>query len=238
MDKRIGKTTLALMVASTLMGCQSTKNTESLGYISEPYECAVPMVEQSQDLRIYQVMVESFVNGNDSIGHGTGYGTSHHKGDLQGVIDSLDYIQSLGMNAIWLTPIFNSIPDEGQNHWADRLDATGYFTSDYFSIDPRFGDMDKARELVEAAHAKGMYVFLDGVFGHHKDNLVPSPQGRLPAGDSNPVDYPESLAFYQEVASYWVKELKIDGWRLDQATKCLFLLGKHCVKVLIRPRSR
>lgn len=217
MDKRIGKTTLALMVASTLIGCQSTKNTESLGYISEPYECAVPMVEQSQDLRIYQVMVESFVNGNDSIGHGTGYGTSHHKGDLQGVIDSLDYIQSLGMNAIWLTPIFNSIPDEGQNHWADRLDATGYFTSDYFSIDPRFGDMDKARELVEAAHAKGMYVFLDGVFGHHKDNLVPSPQGRLPAGDSNPVDYPESLAFYQEVASYWVKELKIDGWRLDQA---------------------
>lgn len=62
-------------------------------------------------------MVESFVDGDKQVGHGTGYGTSHHKGDLQGIIDSLDYIQSLGVNAIWLTPIFESIPVEGQDHW-------------------------------------------------------------------------------------------------------------------------
>lgn len=215
----------AVAVAVSLMGCQasSTTNEQSAqtanlqGYLTQPYVCDATMMDQSQDLRIYQIMVESFVNGDDSIGHGTGYGTSHHKGDLQGIIDSLDYIQSLGMNAIWLTPIFHSIPAEGQNHWADRLDATGYFTSNYFAIDPRFGDMETAKALVDAAHAKGMYVFLDGVFGHHKENVVPSPQDRLPAGKSNPVDYPQSLAFYQEVASYWVKELKIDGWRLDQA---------------------
>lgn len=67
-------------------------------------------MEQSNQLRTYQIMVESFVDGDSSIGHGTGYGTSHHNGDLQGIIDSLDYIQDLGMNAIWLTPVLNRKP--------------------------------------------------------------------------------------------------------------------------------
>ncbi len=70
---------------------------------------------------------------------------------------------------------------------------------------------------MDKAHAKGLYVFFDGVFGHHKGNVKPSPSGLLPAGESNPVSYPESLAFYKEVATWWVKELGIDGWRLDQA---------------------
>ncbi|MGF1703950.1 glycosidase [Photobacterium makurazakiensis] len=213
--KRNLKTCLALAIVASLTACSSTgiTNTDK----PEPYLCDTQLMSQSDDLRIYQIMVESFVDGDSSIGHGTGYGTSHHKGDLQGIIDSLDYIESLGVNAIWLTPIFYSIPVEGQDHWADRLDATGYFASDYFAVDPRFGTMEQAKKLVEKAHAKGLYVFFDGVFGHHKDNVVPSPEGRLPVGESNPVSYPESLAFYQEVATYWIKELKIDGWRLDQA---------------------
>ncbi|MGF1682477.1 alpha-amylase family glycosyl hydrolase [Photobacterium minamisatsumaniensis] len=213
--KRNLKTCLALAIVASLTACSSTDitNTDK----SEPYLCDTQLMSQSDDLRIYQIMVESFVDGDSSIGHGTGYGTSHHKGDLQGIIDSLDYIESLGVNAIWLTPIFYSIPVEGQDHWADRLDATGYFASDYFAVDPRFGTMEQTKELVEKAHAKGLYVFFDGVFGHHKDNVVPSPEGRLPVGESNPVSYPESLEFYQEVATYWIKELKIDGWRLDQA---------------------
>ncbi|GAM65118.1 neopullulanase [Vibrio ishigakensis] len=49
--------------------------------------------------------------------------------------------------------------------------------------------MDTAKELVEKAHAKGLYVFFDGVFGHHKDNVVPSPSGLTPSGSSNPVSY-------------------------------------------------
>lgn len=166
----------------------------------------------------YQIMVESFVDGDSSIGHGIGYGTSHHKGDLQGIIQSLDYIQALGVNAIWLTPIFESQPIAGQDHWADRLDATGYFATDYFKIDPRFGDLATAKTLVDEAHKRGLYVFFDGVFGHHKQGLIkPSPSGLLPSGSNDPVDYPDSLAFYKEVATYWIKELNIDGWRLDQA---------------------
>ncbi|WP_413699887.1 alpha-amylase family glycosyl hydrolase [Psychromonas sp. KJ10-10] len=147
-----------------------------------PYACNASITSKVDDLRMYQVMVESFVNGDENIGYGTGYGTSHHQGDLQGIIDSLEYIQSLGVNAIWLTPIFDSVPIAGQDHWADRLDATGYYASNYFAIDPRFGTMEKAKELVDEAHKRGLYVFFDGVFGHHKDNIVASPQGNLPQG--------------------------------------------------------
>lgn len=200
-----------------LWGCsgESTSPADQGGTTS--YACSADVATASDDLRIYQVMVESFVDGNSAIGHGTGYGTSHHMGDIQGIINSLDYIQDLGMNAVWLTPVFDSVPVDGQDHWADRLDATGYFATNYFAIDPRFGTMDDAKKLVEEAHKRGLYVFFDGVFGHHKDNVVASPSGNLPVGNSNPVSYPESLPFYKEVAEYWIKELKIDGWRLDQA---------------------
>lgn len=215
---------VSAILSSMLVGCGSSGSSTSdvLHSVDDkpviaPYACLNGTEQTVNDLRIYQVMVESFVSGDDTIGHGTGYGTSQHNGDIQGIIDSLDYVESLGMNAIWLTPIFNSVPVDGQNHWADRLDATGYFATDYFSIDPRFGTMEKAKELVEKAHAKGLYVFFDGVFGHHKKNVVASPTGKLPVGKSNPVAYPGSLPFYQEVAEYWVTELKIDGWRLDQA---------------------
>ncbi|WP_337247132.1 alpha-amylase family glycosyl hydrolase [Photobacterium halotolerans] len=217
MNKRIYRSTLSILIAAALTGCGSSGPSADEKQASASYACNPSVAEKSHQLRIYQVMVESFVDGDPNIGHGTGYGTSHHQGDLQGIIDSLDYIQSLGVNAIWLTPVFASVPITGQDHWADRLDATGYYATDYFSIDPKFGTLETAKALVEQAHARGLYVFFDGVFGHHKDNVVPSPTGKLPAGSSNPVSYPESLPFYQEVAAYWIKTLKIDGWRLDQA---------------------
>ncbi|HGY9591647.1 alpha-amylase family glycosyl hydrolase [Vibrio sp. Y29_XK_CS5] len=219
-NKLLGKSLIALSVVGVLSACNSSGGSDS-GSTPLPdssYTCQANVMEQNNQLRTYQIMVESFVDGDSNIGHGTGYGTSHHNGDLQGIIDSLDYIQDLGMNAIWLTPVFESQAIAGQDHWADRLDATGYFATDYFKIDPRFGDLETARTLVNEAHKRGLYVFFDGVFGHHKDGLIkPSPSGLLPTGGSNPVDYPTSLDFYKEVATYWVKELKIDGWRLDQA---------------------
>ena len=188
------------------------------------------------DLRIYQVMVESFVDGDPDHDYGEGYGNSHHRGDLRGVIQSLDYIRELGMNAVWLTPVFDSHAGEpqvrlnGSTHVDLRMDATGYYTRNYFAIDPKFGTMDDARELVNAAHERGLYVFFDGVFGHHKGNPVASPSGRLPVDSSDPADYgsdpngypgrvvdyddPATLEFYKEVARYWIEELGIDGWRL------------------------
>lgn len=185
------------------------------------------------DLRIYQIMVESYINGDDSINYNTGYGSSSHKGDLQGIINSLDYIKSTGVNAIWLTPVFESKSINGQDSWADRLDATGYFASDYFKVDPKFGTNAKFQELVDTAHAKGLYVFMDGVFGHYKSNIVASPTSKLPvnglcvnssgstytAGTNTAcADYSnaQTLAFFQEVVDYWITNYKIDGWRLDQ----------------------
>ncbi|HNZ26094.1 MAG TPA: alpha-amylase family glycosyl hydrolase [Spirochaetota bacterium] len=167
-------------------------------------------VSDANNLRIYQIMVESFIDGDSNCNYNTGYGPSHHRGDIRGIINSLDYIKGLGMNAIWLTPIFDS---DGSS----ALDATGYFCRDYFTIDPKFGSFNDAKELVEKAHQREMMVILDGVFGHHKGWVRPSPTGKLPSGGSNPVSYPGSLDFYKEVATYWIDALDIDGWRLDQA---------------------
>ncbi|MBO6009121.1 MAG: glycosidase [Ruminobacter sp.] len=188
------------------------------------------------DLRIYQVMVESFMHGaNGAPGVQQSYGPSKHQGNLKGIIDNLDYIKSTGVNAIWLTPIFTVTKIEGQSHSDDLLDGTGYFTSDYFSIDPRFGTKEDMKKLVDTAHSKGIYVFLDGVFGHAKINVkTQSPKGNklvlnrmcrdiggyddkmtLKSATCFKVD--ESMDFIKEVATYWIRELKIDGWRLDQA---------------------
>lgn len=188
--------------------------------------CSKGNGEPECGLRLYQIMVEAFVDGDSSADYDTGYGTSPHKGDLQGVINSLDAIRATGVNALWLTPIFNSVRVSGQSDWVARLDATGYFASDYFHVDPHFGSNDKLQELVSAAHAKGMYVFLDGVFGHFKVNAhqYASPKGRTlsTAGQAQGeagrlAVYPDDLEFFKEVAAYWVTEYKIDGWRVDQA---------------------
>ncbi len=191
----------------------------------DAYACASDARDKAESLRIYQIMTEAFID-TDGAGYGEGYGTSHHLGDLQGITAALDYIQDLGMNAIWLTPVFHSEALPGQDIWATRLDATGYFTTNYFAIDPEFGTLDDARELVDEAHARGMRVFFDGVFGHFKENAQQrsSPQGLTVSttgsaqGDTGrEAEYPDDLDFFKEVATYWITELKIDGWRLDQA---------------------
>ncbi|HHX62897.1 MAG TPA: type I pullulanase [Epulopiscium sp.] len=177
------------------------------------------------NLRTYQIMVAPYRDGDKGIGYGLGYGPSHHHGDLKGITQALPYIKELGMNAIWLTPIFESKTITGQSEAADRLDSTGYFTTDYFTVDPKFGTLAEAKELVQQAHEMGIYVFLDGVFGHHKAGVdIPaSPSGyTITPGEGaethNPVHYDkETLNFYKEVATYWIDELEIDGWRLDQS---------------------
>ena len=157
-------------------------------------------------------MVSSFQDGDPSIGHGRGYGPSHHNGDLQGIINALDYIKDLGFNAIWMTPIFESSIQDKQ------LSSTGYYPNNYFNIDPHFGTTDKFRELVQAAHNKGIYIILDGVFGHHGENVKTSPKGNtITDKDGTHVKYPESLEFFKEVAQYWIDNYEIDGWRLDVA---------------------
>lgn len=219
------RTLAVLALSCVIAGCSGGRREQS-DYAYIPYPCDAELYHQkANDLRIYQVMVEAFIDGDAKADYGMAYGPSKHRGDLQGIINSLDYIQSLGLNAVWLTPIFESVSD-GQDQWADRLDGTGYFASNYFRVDPNFGTSEQLRELVDKAHARGMYVFLDGVFGHFKYNAedYPSPSGLTLSTDGEAQGatgrqaiYPDDLAFFKEVATYWIKEYKIDGWRLDQA---------------------
>ena len=179
------------------------------------------LVSDPNELRIYQVMVASFQDGDSSIGYTQMWGPDNQLkgGDLQGIINAVPYIKELGCNAIWMTPIFES----GTGN--EKLDATGYFAMDYFNIDDQFGTMEKFDELVETCHNEGLAVILDGVFGHNKGTVVPSPNRTgiknpgITPDTTNPVNYatnPNSIKYYSDVASYWITEHKIDGWRFDQ----------------------
>jgi cyclomaltodextrinase / maltogenic alpha-amylase / neopullulanase len=75
-------------------------------------------------------------------------------GDLLGIVEHLDHVASLGVNALYLTPVFQS----ASNH--------RYHTYDYLAVDPLLGGDAALRELLDAAHARGMRVILDGVFNH------------------------------------------------------------------------
>ena len=75
-------------------------------------------------------------------------------GDLHGIVDKLDYLQFLGVNALYLNPIFSS----ASNH--------RYHTYDYYQVDPLLGGNEALRELLDAAHDRQMRVILDGVFNH------------------------------------------------------------------------
>ncbi|CZQ97311.1 Hypothetical protein Tpal_2131 [Trichococcus palustris] len=96
------------------------------------------------DLIVYQVYPMSF---QDSNGDGVG--------DVRGVIKRLDYIQLLGVNMIWLNPIFTS----------PKID-NGYDISDFMAIDPLFGTMEEVEELIQEAHKRGIKVIFDFVMNH------------------------------------------------------------------------
>lgn len=212
---------LALGLVAVFTACQSAPVAKAGGYTDDVFLTA-DRKQTFQSLRTYHVMVESFVDGSPAHDANVGYGTSHHKGDLRGIIKSLDYIKSLGYNSLWLTPFFTT----GGN---TQLDTTGYYIKDYFSVDPKFGTMDDAKELVAEAHKRGLFVFFDAVFGHTKaGGPVASPSGVQPLikskGPGAEVIYSldgetveESLAFFTEVATWWISQLEIDGWRLDVA---------------------
>lgn len=209
------------------------------------------------DVRMYQIMTESFMHSDKGAsGYKYSWGPSKHNGNLRGVIDNLDYIKSTGSNTIWLTPIFASYEIPGQEPTYDKLDGTGYFTSDYFTIDPKFGTKEDLKELVNKAHAKGMYVMLDGVFGHAKTNVkTVSPQGhtlvlnrqcreikdyyeKMSLRLGTCFDTEKSMDFLKDVATYWIKEAKIDGWRLDQAYQVPPKYWKELTKAVVEESAK
>lgn len=199
----------------------------SCGWGAKP-SAVVP--DEHKALSIYQIMVASFQHSPEGApGYSAMWGPDGHtkNGNLRGITEALDTIAALGVNAIWLTPVF----DSSQALGGEKLQATGYFTNDYFRIDPHFGTDSEFRELVDSAHARGLYVILDGVFGHHGGVKSPSPSGAVldtvwtesdrPDGGLGNVRYPASLDYIKDVATYYIREYGIDGWRLDQAYQAM-----------------
>ncbi len=100
-----------------------------------------------KEMAVYQIWCRSFCDGN-----GDGIG------DLWGVLEKLDYIKSLNVDAIWFSPLYPS-PN------ADY----GYDISDYRNIHPDFGDLDVFKQVLDGAHERGLRVFMDLVVNHTSD---------------------------------------------------------------------
>jgi len=160
-------------------------------------------------------------------------------GNLLGIVDKLDYLQELGVNAFYLNPIFAS----ATNH--------RYHTFDYFQVDPLLGDEAALRELIDQAHARDMRLVIDGVFNHASRGFwafhhILEEGGNSPYLDwfyihdwplrpysddeQNPANYeawwgipalpkfnfdnPGVRDYFLDVAKYWI-DFGVDGWRLD-----------------------
>ncbi len=160
-------------------------------------------------------------------------------GDLYGIVDRLDYLQELGVTALYLNPIFSS----ASNH--------RYHAFDYQQVDPLLGGDAALRDLLESAHGRGMHVVLDGVFNHASRGFWPFhhvlengnnspyidwfhidgwPLRPYSSDEKNPANYaawwgmpalpklntdnPGVRDYLFEITRYWL-EFGIDGWRLD-----------------------
>lgn len=216
------------------------------GYYEQPYLHEIDRLnppEWAKSAVFYQIMPDRFANGdtrNDppevSPWGDTPTRESFFGGDLQGIMDHLDYLCDLGITALYLTPLFTA----PSNH--------KYDTVDYWQVDPHIGDLALLKALTAAAHERGIRVVLDAVFNHIG---VDSPQFQhviehgesspyadwfhirrfpvLPGQDKPAYDtfgffahmpklntaHPATRDYLLDVARYWLSEVGIDGWRLD-----------------------
>ncbi|WP_433620203.1 alpha-glycosidase [Paenibacillus cellulositrophicus] len=241
-----GKETIYMLDNGLYRNCPApTGGYYEFSYIHEIDVFKVP--DWAKDAIFYQIMPERFANGdpsNDPKGTqpwgGQPTTDNFFGGDLQGVLDHLDDLLDLGINAIYFTPLFTS----PSNHKYDIVD--------YKQVDPHFGNNELLKQVVEACHSKGIRVMLDAVFNHCSE-LFPPFQDVLKHGEkSKYADWfhinqfparvengiatydtfgffgnmpkfntanPEVKQYLLDVAEYWIKEIKLDGWRLDVANE-------------------
>lgn len=216
------------------------------GYFDYTYankkEC-IRIPEWSKGLIYYQIFPERFCNGNkenDPIGC-VSWGSkptreNYMGGDLAGIYEKLPYLEKLGVECLYLTPVFKA----DFNH--------KYATVDYFSIDPSFGEEEDLIRVVNGCHERGIRIILDGVFNHCGIHFPPFEDlldkqekskywdwfliTKVPVTVSNECyecmgayegmpklnnSNPEVRKFVISVMRYWIKKAGIDGWRLDVA---------------------
>jgi glycosidase len=114
---------------------------------------------------LYLITPDRFVNGDKQNDNVTGFRDSlnrahiigRHGGDLQGIINKLDYLKDLGVTAIWCTPLVEN---------NTSISYHGYSATNHYSIDPRFGSNKLYKTLVDEAHSRGLKVIFDHVSNH------------------------------------------------------------------------
>jgi len=115
---------------------------------------------------VYLIFPDRFSDGNSKIDsvkemtekHNRVEPYGRHGGDLQGIINHLDYFNQLGVTSLWLTPIL----ENNQPSWSYH----GYAITDFYRVDPRMGNNEVYKSFVEQSHAKGLKVIKDMVFNH------------------------------------------------------------------------
>ena len=162
--------TVTLGALSVIAGCQNTSSSEA-GETSKHY-----LERDIRDEVVYFVMPDRFDNGNpdNDLGSKTlaissgGFdptSTGHyHGGDLQGLTNRLDYLQEMGITAIWLTPILRNQAVQGNS-----AGYHGYWPLDFTEIDPHLGTNADLKAFIDAAHKKNMKVFFDIITNHTAD---------------------------------------------------------------------
>jgi glycosidase len=133
-----------------------------------------------EDEIVYFVLPDRFANGDAANDRGglqgdrltTGFDPAHkgfyHGGDLKGLTARLDYIQGLGATAIWLGPIYRNKPVQG-GPGEQSAGYHGYWITDFTRVDPHFGNDEDMKAFVDAAHGRGMKVYLDIITNHTAD---------------------------------------------------------------------
>jgi glycosidase len=145
------------LIALLLVGCVAPSDTDS------NWTTTAGQTGDWRDEVIYQVMIDRFANGdiNNDFRVLPGDLGRYQGGDYQGLIDHLDYLQKLGVTALWISPVVRNLETD-----ANFDGYHGYWTRDFSSTNPHFGTMEKLRELTRAAHARNMKVILDIVTNH------------------------------------------------------------------------
>jgi glycosidase len=151
--------TTLLLCIMLLFGAWGCRDVEPI----EPGADIDTHVTDWRDEVIYQILVDRFANGdpNNDYRVNPHAPAAYHGGDWQGIIDKLDYLEELGVTALWISPAVKNVEtDAGVDGYH------GYWTQDFMAPNPHFGDLAKLREMVDEAHERDMLVILDIVTNH------------------------------------------------------------------------
>lgn len=133
---------------------------------TEPHTVSTHVADWRDEI-IYQIVVDRFANGDpdndsiDGVGVIDGDLARYQGGDWAGIRQRLDYFDALGVSVLWISPINANV---ARTDYQDGYH--GYWASDFASLNPRFGDLSALRELVDAAHARGIKLIIDVVANH------------------------------------------------------------------------